>query len=573
MNQLSSKNTEIKNNLIKVAVLVDSLTIDYFTNDILEKINNSQNINLVAVLIQRKQKTNIKKPFQIFRNIFQILLNKGFLNLIKQIILKIISIFELRLYKKRVGSKIFKKYGKLYKIDVKDVKCLELNPIISSNGKIYSFNDSDIAKIEMLDVDLLLRYGSGIYKGEILNIGKFGIISFHHGDNRFYRGGPAGFWEVFYNEPYTGFIIQQLTNELDGGNVIKRGEFSTENYFFANQLKLITTTNIFMIYLLHYIANEKSLPEFEKKLPYTRRLYRSPDCFDLIYYIFRQTTKFIKIFISNKFKKYQNYKYEILYSLNTDWRKIVFRKMRSIVPPKDCFYADPFVFSHKGKNYIFYEDYSFHKKKGVISAITFDGDSPKLLGTVLEEDFHLSFPYVFSHDNHTYMLPESIQNKSITLYKSKNFPFDWLKCVDIFTNLEAADPMIIRHDQTFWLFCNIDSNMQSNFSQELHIFHSKELLASNWIPHKSNPVLISPRGGRNAGILFEGDEIFRVGQINTLNSYGAGFTINKIKTLTSEIYLEEKIYETSSFENNKIMSSHHLSSFENITALDIFKRH
>ena len=47
-----------------------------------------------------------------------------------------------------------------------------------------------------------------------------GIISFHHGDNNINRGGPAGFWEVFNEEPSTGFIIQRLTEELDGGDVI-----------------------------------------------------------------------------------------------------------------------------------------------------------------------------------------------------------------------------------------------------------------------------------------------------------------------------------------------------------------
>ena len=63
---------------------------------------------------------------------------------------------------------------------------------------------------------------SGILKGEILKLTKFGVISFHHGDNRFYRGGPSGFWEVFNNELSSGFIIQRLNDELDGGMVLFR---------------------------------------------------------------------------------------------------------------------------------------------------------------------------------------------------------------------------------------------------------------------------------------------------------------------------------------------------------------
>ena len=67
-------------------------------------------------------------------------------------------------------------------------------------------------------------------KGEILNICRLGIISFHHGDNNFNRGGPPGFWEVFNREPSTGFIIQRLTEEIDGGDVIFKGKITT-SYF------------------------------------------------------------------------------------------------------------------------------------------------------------------------------------------------------------------------------------------------------------------------------------------------------------------------------------------------------
>ena len=74
-----------------------------------------------------------------------------------------------------------------------------------------------IDKIENIDwtineekLDIVLRFGSGILRGKILDLFKFGFISIHHGDNREYRGTPAGFWEVFHSSPSTGFIIQKL---------------------------------------------------------------------------------------------------------------------------------------------------------------------------------------------------------------------------------------------------------------------------------------------------------------------------------------------------------------------------
>lgn len=49
--------------------------------------------------------------------------------------------------------------------------------------------------------DFFLR-GSGllIEKGAILKAGSvYGVLSLHHGDNRYNKGGPVGFWEIVYN--------------------------------------------------------------------------------------------------------------------------------------------------------------------------------------------------------------------------------------------------------------------------------------------------------------------------------------------------------------------------------------
>ena len=57
----------------------------------------------------------------------------------------------------------------------------------------------------------------------------------HLGDDRKYRGGPSGFWEVYNKEPNSGFIIQQLTENLDNGNLLFRGNISTEKTWLLNR--------------------------------------------------------------------------------------------------------------------------------------------------------------------------------------------------------------------------------------------------------------------------------------------------------------------------------------------------
>ena len=81
----------------------------------------------------------------------------------------------------------------------------------------------------------MLRHNFKIIKGEILKIPKNGIWSFHHGDNEVNRGGPPGFWEIIYNQPVTGVTLQILNNQLDGGQIIEKGFYSTKKSFFMNQ--------------------------------------------------------------------------------------------------------------------------------------------------------------------------------------------------------------------------------------------------------------------------------------------------------------------------------------------------
>jgi hypothetical protein len=82
-----------------------------------------------------------------------------------------------------------------------------VKPIVSKSGFVYRFAGEDVDSLKALSLDLMVRCGSGILRGEILRAARFGIISFHHADNRVNRGTPAAFWEVYNREATTGFTI------------------------------------------------------------------------------------------------------------------------------------------------------------------------------------------------------------------------------------------------------------------------------------------------------------------------------------------------------------------------------
>ena len=106
------------------------------------------------------------------------------------------------------------------------VDSIEVEPI----GKkfVQRFPPDAIEKIQSKKLDVLLRFGFNILHGEILTSARYGVWSYHHGDNEFYRGGPPHFWELYEKAPLSGVILQVLTEELDGGLVLCKSLFATQ---------------------------------------------------------------------------------------------------------------------------------------------------------------------------------------------------------------------------------------------------------------------------------------------------------------------------------------------------------
>lgn len=69
------------------------------------------------------------------------------------------------------------------------------------------------------EADLCLRLGFGFIVGPVLSAFEDGVLSYHHGDLRRYRGQPMGFWEFLEGADTAGVTVQVLTDELDAGRV------------------------------------------------------------------------------------------------------------------------------------------------------------------------------------------------------------------------------------------------------------------------------------------------------------------------------------------------------------------
>src|SRR5437879_4553424 len=192
-----------------------------------------------------------------------------------KMIFKIIVLIERMLLRQSRSNKDHYRSCDLAKVIDQVV---EITPIVSKSGHVYRFSDEDVAKVKDLDLDLLIRCGSGILSGGILRASRLGIVSFHHGDNQVNRGGPPGFWESYYREPKTGFIIQRLTEELDAGEVLVRGYFATRFYYSLNQAHVYKKSLAHLKNLLKQVASTGTLPPAERHpAPYSHMLFRTPN--------------------------------------------------------------------------------------------------------------------------------------------------------------------------------------------------------------------------------------------------------------------------------------------------------
>jgi hypothetical protein len=191
----------------------------------------------------------------------------------------------------------------------------------------------------------------------------------------------------------------------------------------------------------------------------------------------------------------------LFYGEGNSISNISFRNTQIINPPRGKFWADPFLVNKGEKKYIFFEEYSYNKEKGVIKCGELSNKSLINVRTVLSGDHHLSYPCINKIDEKYYLIPECSESNELYIYKSVEFPYLWEKHVKLFNNKRVADPTIFqdKNDQ-IWLFVNI-LNEENNYNSKLNIYKLENNFL-NIIPHKKNPVIDNYSNARGAGNVF-----------------------------------------------------------------------
>jgi len=397
---------------------------------------------------------------------------------------------------------------------------------VVEQGFSQYFADEDLRKIKSAEPHFILRFGYNILRGDILEAAPYGIWSFHHGDERQFRGGPFGFWEIVKKVPSTGVILQRLTSKLDAGHVLERRAYITvfHSWKEMRQRLLCENADLPLLAVKRYIIHHQSVPNCSRtKAP----IYKTPGFFRMTWFMWCLWTNRVAFYYRRHFLS-EVWQIESGRVFQSPLIPLVPAVHRVQAQNRRTFYADPFILNREGQIQVFFEHYSYKKQHGSIAIF----EPGKNIIDWKSEQTHLAYPSVFEHEGRNWIIPEQAASGVCTAYEinQSNTVVGEVRLLDA----AAIDPTMVFHEGKFYLFCGLKDQLPN---EKLFIFWS-DSFEGPYQPHHLNPVKVDPVGTRSGGNLIKWqDSLYRPAQVFEFY-YGRKIFINKIIHLSPDLFNE-----------------------------------
>lgn len=397
-------------------------------------------------------------------------------------------------------------------------------------------SSEDVAAIAFHRLDFLLRFGFGILRGDVLSAARYGVWSFHHGDEMRYRGGPPCFWEIARGEPITGAILQRLTQRLDAGVVLRKGHLRTIDYSYARNVdQLFFETARWPAYVANEIRSGNTGVAHADASASSAPIFRAPSD--------RQMLRFLFVLARNAWSRF------VRRGLREEWNVGIARvSPNDVVTGKPLssvtwaprmhrrWLADPMAVAVNGHVEVLAEEMDVATWRGRIATLRFDGSAWSAPATVLDTNTHASYPYVFAREGNVFCIPETFEANAVRLYRARDFPRAWEYVATLIEGLPAVDSTLFDYGGRLWIFCTT----QDASAARLMAFHSDALLGP-WQAHRRNPIKIDVRSARPAGAPFWVDGAFYRPAQDCSHTYGGRVAINRVLSLSPTEFLEETV--------------------------------
>ena len=536
---------------IKVALLLNNFAVPAWIYESIKKITASD-YAIISIII--KKQNGSSKPSKKFNYLAYNLYRK----------------FENKFTKIKPNAFVTKNIKEL----ITDVPVVTVQS--SSKDGFEYINENDIAQIETYKPDVCIKLIPENLSGKILNIAKFGVWGFNSGKHFIQTGTSDGIWETIKAACATAITLKIFTGDSAEGKILYESFSSTNVAINRNQNVACWKASSFIPRKLKELYDSNGEGFWEKvnekneNISHRDQLNTPPTNGAVINFILKRFFKTAKRKIRNLFSFDQ---WIMLYNFNKANQFPQFSSIGSaykeIIPPKNKFWADTFVFSHNGKHFIFFEEYVYKKKKAHISVFELDKTGKTSdAKVILDKPYHLSYPFVFEWQGDIYMIPESSRNKTIELYKCKSFPYEWEFQMNLMENIHAVDTTIHFAEDKVWLFANMQENKGSSAWDELFLFYADTLLTTNWQPHPRNPIVSDVRLARPAGNIFIHEKkLYRPSQ-DCSCTYGYATNLNEIVILNEREYCEKKVTTILPDWNKKVIAAHTFSYDGELSVID-----
>jgi hypothetical protein len=541
---------------LRIGILIDDTDLPAWQLEMLRNIDRCEYADIALIVINGT--TRNRKPWW-----------RRFLDNRHRLLYLAYSALEERLTRSQTPSMCVRSCEEL----IENVQQITVTP--ESTRFVDRFPADDIERIKHADLDVIIRLGFRILKGDILQTPRYGIWSLHHGDNRVNRGMPPGFWEALEGWPTSGAVLQILSDELDGGELLFRSTSATNQPYVSRNLESYNWKAMLFIPRMLKRLHAQGPEQF---FAYVRACNKHPDFYSGPLFTTPGNGKMMLLFLGSAgrflWKKIRELffleQWQLLYCQSpSNGPALSMRRFKRLVPPKDRFWADPHVIDRNGESYVFFEELPFDTGKGHISVVRIDEhgtvSEPHV---VLEKNYHLSYPFVFEHNGETYMIPETLENHAIELYVCRHFPDRWEFVMNLMEDVQAVDATVFQHEGRWWLLANFLEHPGVSPLDELFAFHADTFPTTDWLPHALNPVVSAVTSSRPAGPVFEHNgSLYRPSQ-NSAGRYGRATNLQEIVALTPDEYSERLTSAITPDWDDNLLGTHTLSFSDRLTVID-----
>lgn len=423
----------------------------------------------------------------------------------------------------------------------------------SMDAGVAIVSGAERGRIEALRLDLLVSFGGDVPR-ELLGIGRLGAVAVEH----------DGFWACYHRRDQTRFVVRRLGMAPAQDQVLRSGAFRTRFFGALNQAHVCEKALAHLKQILRGIATTGALPP-PAGLARGIEAWRAPSAVESLVYACKLASRIARKVAGRAPLFRERFGISVIpgrWNEATSWNRAAARL------PRGRYWADPFVYARGGRTFCFIEDLDRRTGRGHITALEVIGTRLVELGVALQEPFHLSFPFVFEHRGRLYMCPESSAAGEIRLYRCTDFPLRWRFEKTLMRGVSAADTMLFGKAGRWWMLSNIDESGTADHCSELYLFSAASPLSTDWRAHPQNPLVVDSMGGRNGGLVAEGERLFRIGQCQSFERYGESLRVYEITELSPQRYAERLVREIKADFGRRMLGTHHLSTDGVTTVVD-----